>query len=142
MRIFIPENTPSSKNSKVMTKRGIFHSKAVRKYLQKLGVKNYSVSKKTVECYKKRPNLFEKAVVPMRQYLKDKTPPHLIKFYFIRNSKRKFDGINAMAIICDLLVAHNVIFDDDMDNLIPSFNFINDKWYDTDKENAGVLLDF
>ena len=40
--IFIPGNTPSLKNSKVKTARGIFSSTTVKKYLRNLGIQNYS----------------------------------------------------------------------------------------------------
>ena len=142
MQIFIKGNVPSLKNSKVATSKGVFMSKTVRKYLQKLGVKSYSVSKKTVENYKTRPNLFEIAVAPMREYLRDKKPPYVIGLHFIRGTQHKADWINLAQIVCDLLVAHGVIFDDDMDHLIPSPYIILQRWYGYDKENPGVIIDF
>lgn len=36
-----------------------------------------------------------------KQLVKDKTPPYHIGFYFIRNSKRKFDYINIAQIVQD-----------------------------------------
>ena len=129
-----------------MTKRGIFHSKTVSKYLQKLGVKKYSA--KGYESYKTRPNLFEQVVWSMRNDLKDRNRPHLIGFFFVRGTKHKFDFINACQIICDLLVAHGVIEDDNMDYLIPyplpaeQLTGFGTGWYGYDKENPGVWLDF
>jgi len=117
-------------------------SKTVRKYLQKLGVKKYSVSKKTVEDYKTRPNLFEAAVKSMRDELKCRKPPYLIGLHFVRDSKRKFDWMNSAAIICDLLVAHDVIEDDNMDYLIPSPFLINSVWYQIDKEFPCCILEY
>jgi len=117
-------------------------SKTVRKYLQKLGVKKYSVSKKTVENYKTRPNLFEAAVKPMRDDLKCRKPPHIIGFHFVRDSKRKFDIINAAQIIFDLLVAHGVIEDDDASHLIPMPIQINNAWYQIDKEFPCCILEY
>lgn len=148
MRTFIPGNVPSSKNSKIMTKRGIFHSKTVSKYLQKLGVKKYSA--KGYENYKKRPNLFEEAIAPMKNELNHfrKDPPYQIGFFFIRGTRHKFDFINACQIICDLLVAHGVLEDDNMDYLIPyplssrKLTEIGKGWYGYNKENPGVWLDF
>lgn len=138
--IFIKGNVPSSKNSKIMTKNGIFHSKTVRKYLQNLGIKKYS--SKGYENYKTRDNLFEKAVWSMKKTLKDKPLPHLIGFYFIRGTRHKFDIINAMQIICDLLVAHGVIEDDNADCLIPRSVSIMGKWYEYNKEDPGVILEY
>ena len=141
MRIFIPGNVPSSKNSKVMTKKGIFHSKTVRKYLQKLGVKKYSA--KGFENYKNRPNLFLKAVSPLKmEILKSDPPPFLVTFFFVRGTRHRFDFINACQIICDLLVAHGVIEDDNMDFLIPMPVRIDGEWYNYNKESPGVWLEF
>lgn len=139
-RIFIPFNCPSSKNSKVKTSRGVFNSKTVRKYLQKLGVKKYH--KNEHENYKKRPNLFEEAVAEMKADLASEENPHVISFHFIRDSHRKFDLVNACQLICDLLVAHGVIEDDNMDCLIPAPLMIDGKWYGYDKENPGVIIDY
>jgi len=137
---FIPENVPSLKNSKIATARGVFHSKTVRKYLQKLGVKKYSVSKRTVENYKTRPNLFEIAVADMRKYLKTRKPPYIIGFHFVRGTRHKADFINLMQIIADLLVAHRVIPEDNMDNFIPYPRWCNGGWYSYDKSGPGVII--
>ena len=48
MRIFIPGNVPSLKNSKVKTGRGIFASPTVTKYLKSLGIQRFSSRKKEV----------------------------------------------------------------------------------------------
>jgi len=140
--IFIPFNTPSLKNSKMYTKRGVFPSVSVKKYLQKLGVKKYSVSKGTFQNYKTRPNLFEKAVIPMRELLVEKQPPYKIGLFFIRNSKRRFDWINAAQIVCDLLTAHGVIEDDNMDYLIPTPISVAGSWYTVDTKLPGCIIYF
>jgi len=140
MRIFIPGNVPSSKNSKIKTSKGIFFSKTVRRYLQKIGVKNYSIRRKSVEDYKRRPNLFEEAVAPMRDYLKDKQPPFLVGIHFVRGSKHRFDIINVFQIVADLLVAHRVISDDSANYLIPIPIQFKELWYSYDKNNPGVWL--
>jgi len=142
-KIFIAGNTPSLKNNKVATAKGVFMSKTVRKYLQKLGVKNYSVSKKTFVNYATRPNLFDLAVAPMRNELHDKKPPHIIGLHFVRGTRHKADWVNLAQIVCDLLVAHGVLFDDDMDHLIPSpYQLANGQWYSYDKDNPGVIIDY
>ena len=144
MRIFIKGNVPSSKNSKIMTKRGIFHSKTVSRYLQKLGIKSYSVSKKKVIGYKTRSNLFEEAVVPMKNELNHfrNGTPYMIGFHFVRGSRHKFDWINCCQIIADLLVAHGVIEDDNMDYLIPYPFPIDGDWYFYSKETPGVWIEY
>ena len=140
--VFVPLNTPSLKNSKMYTKRGVFPSPSVKKYLQKIGVKKYSCSKGTFENYKTRPNLFKKAVAPMKEILSKREPPHVIGLFFIRNSRRKFDFINAAQIICDLLTAHGVIEDDNMDILIPQPVMVAGSWYTVDKDRPGCIVYF
>ena len=136
MAIFIPGNVPSSKNSRVSCAKGSFHSKTVRKYLQNIGVKQFS-ARSGVENYKTRPNLFAEAV---SSYFEAVTYPVELGFHFVRGTRHKFDIINATQIICDLLVAHGYIVDDDTDHLIPSSYTINGKWYTYDRENPGVFL--
>lgn len=140
--IFIPFNTPSLKNSKMYTKNGVFPSPSVKKYLQKIGVQKYNVSKGTHVNYKTRPNLFDKAVEPMKDLLANRKPPYVISLFFIRNSKRKFDWINAAQIICDLLTAHGVIEDDNMDYLIPIPTQVAGSWYTVDTERPGCIIYF
>jgi hypothetical protein len=145
MKIWIPGNVPSLKNSKVATSKGVFMSKSCRRYLQGLGIRSYSASKKEVVGYVKRPNLFWKAVEPlalMKNVWRELSVPVFVDFYFVRDSKRKFDVINAMAIICDLLVAHGIIPDDDADNLIPGVTMKDCKCYHVDKTAPGVWLEF
>ena len=137
--IFIPYNVPSSKNSKVNTSRGSFHSPSVRKYLQKIGVQHYSVSKKQVIEYKTRPNLFKKAFeeVNLREYPK----PLVIGFHPVRNSKRSFDLHNIIHIIADLMVAHDLIDEDDANNFIAVPLKIGGNYYSQDPDNSGLYLD-
>ena len=151
MQIFIPGNVPSLKNSKIATTKGVFASKTVRHYLQDLGIRGYSLRERAVQEYQRRPNLFRAAIKPMLSA--DIKIPHLIGLYFIRDSNRQFDWINAAQIIFDLLVAHRVITDDSMRYLVPS-PFLSGKdmaevwgvpentWYCVDKERAGVIIDY
>ena len=140
MRVFIPFDVPSFKNSKIATKKGLFMSKTCRKYLQKLGVKKFSSSKRTFQNYATRPNLFNIAVRPLRKELKDKPLPHIIGTHFVRGSHRKFDINNMQQIIFDLLTAHQVIPDDNADCLIPVSFQISGRWYSYDKDNPGVWI--
>ena len=141
--IFIPNNVPSLKNSKTpVTLPGskfttLVPSKAVKKYLQKIGVKKYSGKK--VWDYATRENIFRKAV---GDEFKDVQYPAIVEFYFVRSSRRKFDFHNAVQIIADLLVAHGFIKDDDMDHFLPfPFQSKFDKnWYRVSKVEPGVYL--
>ena len=132
---FIPYNVPSSKNSKVATSKGVFHSESVRKYLQKIGVKKYG--RDGVEEYAKRPNLFRQSFTGFTwsEY------PAVFMFHFVRDSRRKFDFHNAVQIIADLMVAHGLIPDDNMDYFLPVPMEINGECYTVDKEKAGVYVD-
>lgn len=136
--IFIPHNTPSLKNSKIKTSRGVFPSKTVKNYLRALGIQKYSAHKKEVKGYKNRPNLFKK--IMDEAGVKKSEDLVEIGFHFVRNSKRKFDFVNAMQLPLDMMVAHDYLIDDDCDHVIPYVLWMNDKPYSIDKSNAGVYL--
>lgn len=121
--IFIAGNTPSSKNSKqfVTLKSGktlLINSKTVQKYIKESKA-DWLVNK----------NEFLKM-------LKGKEKPYKIELYFIRDSKRRFDYINATQIIFDLMQEYGYIEDDDSTNVIPIF-----KGFEVDKVRTGVKID-
>ena len=120
--IFIAGNTPSSKNSKqfVTLKNGkklLLNSKIVRKYIDKSEM-DWRFNK--TEFFK---------------MLKGKEKPYKIELYFIRDSRRKFDYINAAQIIFDLMQEYGYIEDDDSTNVIPIF-----KGFEVDNTRAGVEI--
>ena len=120
--IFIAGNTPSSKNSKqfVTLKNGktlLINSKTVQKYLKESKA-DWLINK----------NEFLKM-------LKDKEKPYKVELFFIRDSKRRFDYINAAQIIFDLMQEYGYIEDDDSQNIIPVF-----KGFEVDKARAGVEI--
>ena len=126
--IFIAGNTPSSKNSKrIITitdkKTGkettrLINSKVTEKYI-KNSKADWLVNK----------NEFLKM-------LKGKEKPYRIELYFIRDSRRRFDYINAAQIIFDLMQEYGYIENDDSTNVIPVF-----KGFEVDKTRAGVKID-
>ena len=121
--IFIAGNTPSSKNSKqfVTLKNGkklLLNSKIVRKY----------IDKSEMDWIFNKTEFFK--------MLKGKNKPYKIELYFIRDSRRKFDYINAAQIIFDLMQEYGYIEDDDSTNVIPIF-----KGFEFDKSRAGVWID-
>jgi len=136
--IFIEGNVPSSKNSKVKTSRGIFHSPTVKKYLSKIGIMKYSAGRKEVIFYKTKPCSFP--YEELSNNLKDKEYPIKIGFHFVRGTKHKFDFHNTVQIIADLMVAFDVIEDDNMDCLIPVPFKIDGKYYSYNKEKPGVYI--
>jgi hypothetical protein len=122
-RIFIVGNVPSLKNSKqiVRTKTGlpfITSSKLCKKY-------TIATKMQFVNNVGKFYNLI---VGPK---------PLRIKFYFIRKDKRKFDYINVVQILLDLMIKYEYIADDNMDEVIPVFT-----GYHVSKEQAGVYIYF
>lgn len=138
--IFIPFNTPSSKNSKIATKNGVFHSKTVKKYLTDLGIMGFNPAKREVKFYKKKSCLFPTMdLKEMFSYAKQ-DEPIVIGFHFVRGTKHKFDFHNMCQIILDLLIAFDVIEDDDMDHVIPMPLKYDGRWYSVDKENPGVWV--
>ena len=113
---YIPGNTPSSKNSKMITRSGcVLPSKNVRDWVEK--------TKGWFGYYK---NDFLEAV-------KGKEKPYRIGFEFIRDSKRKFDYANAVQAIQDMMTGgfkknrnedtswRTWIDDDNADELLPVF---------------------
>ena len=135
--IFIPGNVPSSKNSKVATSKGVFHSKTVAKYLRHLGVKQYNLRYRTVSEYRQRINLFRQSV---GSYFDGIQYPAVIGFHFVRDTRRQFDFHNACQIVADLLVAHGYLQDDSMDYLIPVPHMVNGRWYSVNKLDPGVFI--
>ena len=83
---------------------------------------------------------FEELRERFNKALEGKEPPIEIGFHFVRKTKHKFDFNNANQIIADLLTAHGIIEDDNMDYFIPYAFKMNDKFYTIDKENPGVYL--
>ncbi len=139
-KVFIPGNVPSLKNSKIKTKRGVFHSKTVTKYLRSLGIQSFSASKKTVKEYITRPNLFLEYIEEFKAQVEKEKYPLKIGIHFVRGTRHKFDFHNAVQIIADLLVAHNIIEDDNMDYFLPFPLLLKGNYYSYDKENPGVYL--
>lgn len=138
--IFIPFNVPSSKNSRINTSRGSFSSKTVKSYLNKLGIQSYSSSKKLVKGYVNKSNLIEELREQFNKQIEGKELPLEIGFHFVRDSKRKFDFHNIVQVILDLLTAHDIIEDDNMDCVIPFALKLDHKWYSVDKEIPGVWI--
>ena len=115
--IFISGNVPSSKNSKQWTGRMLISSKTTRNYIKNSKVEWETNKNKFLEMVKNKPK------------------PYKISFFFIRDSKRKFDYINPAQTVQDLMTKYGWIEDDNCDEIIPCF-----AGYAVDKENAGVYI--
>lgn len=125
--IFIAGNTPSSKNSKrIIT---ITNKKTGKKTTRLI---NSEVTEKYIKSSKVDWLVNKNEFLKM---LKDKEKPYKVELFFIRDSKRKFDYINAAQIIFDLMQEYGYIEDDDSQNIIPVF-----KGFEVDKARTGVEI--
>lgn len=115
---FIPHNVPSSKNSKQWTGKILISSKATQQY------------KKATAAYYK---LYGKE---FREITENLPRPLRIKFTFIRGSKHKFDYINPLQTVQDIMVDNNWIEDDNSDIILPVF-----EPYIYDKSKTGVIIE-
>lgn len=153
--IFIEGNVPSLKNSKVKTKRGIFSSPTVNRYIRNLGIQSFSSSKKLVKGYvdRNRPNKIELLRSKIEEMKIGKENPIFIGYHQVRKDKRLFDFSNSVEIIQDLFTAHDLIEDDNVkyvfpipmsiDGILPTIDNIRDiNWYSVDKDNPGVYIKF
>lgn len=115
--IFIPGNVPSSKNSKQWTGKFLVHSKQSQTY------------------YKLSGQDWTKFGVQFRQLTKNLPKPLKVEFTFIRGSRHKFDYVNPLQTVLDLMVKYNWIDDDNADEIKPYFGD-----YSYDKDNPGVVI--
>lgn len=138
--VFIKGNIPSSKNSKVATKAGVFHSKAVGKFLRDQGIMHYSVSKKQITYYKTKPCVFPVKEISQLFSTRSSGYPIKIGIHFVRQTKAKFDFHNICQILLDLMVAFDIIEDDNIDCILPFPMQIEGRWYSIDKENPGCYI--
>ena len=66
--------------------------------------------------------------------------PIKIGIHFIRQTKAKFDFHNICQILFDLMVAFDIIEDDNMDCILPFPMQMNGAWYSVDKNNPGAYI--
>jgi len=120
--IFIPGNVPSSKNSKQFV-----HAKGGRPFL---------VDSKVTREYKKATEWYW--AMHKKDFLKmvgDKSFPLRVKFRFVRGSRRKFDYVNPLQTVQDIMQKYGWIPDDDSDHLFPLL-----EGYSYDKQQPGVYI--
>ena len=144
-QIFIPNNVPSLKNSKQVSRRGgrtiVTSSKTVKAYLKAFGIKSFDSRKREVEYYKTIPMTFP--LEDLQQFFKDLpvNAPVKVGFYFIRGSRHRADFQNLVQLLADLFVSFRLIEDDNMDYFLPFPLEIEGKYYHHDKESPGVILE-
>ena len=122
--IFIPGSVPSSKNSKIFTRgRKLIWSKAASLY---------------------RKNSKESFILNREHFLSmlnGKEKPYIICFHFVRATKHKYDFVNVVQTIQDLMVEYGYIEDDNIDIMLPFPLIINNKYSSYNKENPGVYIE-
>lgn len=112
-------NVPSKKNSKIITK-----NKRV-------------ISSKLVQYYEKWATPLLKEQLPIwQEMIQNKPLPLKVSFYFYRDSKRKWDFVNIIQIIADLMQKEGYLIDDDTKNFIPLYAGEEV----ANKKEAGVII--
>jgi len=120
---WIPGNVPSSKNSRMRTRTGLFiASKAVRTYR--------TTSSEYWFKYKDE----------FRSILATKSKPIILGLHFIKVSKHDWDWINPAQTIQDEMVKAGWIDDDNVHELLPTPLFIDGKCWGTSKIKPGVYI--
>lgn len=120
--IFIPGNVASSKNSKQWTGTRLIWSKLAREYRDSTAT------------------LYLMYRLKFKASCKGKNKPLLIGFYFVRDSRRKFDFVNICQTAQDLIVRAGWIVDDNMDEMVPVPVQIDGSFYHVDKNHPGVYI--
>lgn len=132
--LFIPGNTPSSKNSRQSM------TLETKPYQDKKGRtktwKNVNIPSKLTSTFKKESLSY--FIQQRPQWLAMKRGleyPLMVEFTFIRDSKRKFDLINMAQIIQDMMVDVGWVEDDNYTVITPYFGKVR-----IDKENPGCEI--
>jgi Holliday junction resolvase RusA-like endonuclease len=97
-------NVPSKKNSKIITK-----SKSI-------------ISSKLVQYYERWCSpILKEQLSTWQKMIQNKPLPLKVSFYFYRDSKRKWDFVNIVQVLADLMQKEGYIEDDDTKNFIPLY---------------------
>jgi hypothetical protein len=75
-----------------------------------------------------------------RALCKGKEKPLEIGMYFVRDSRRKFDFVNLVQTVQDIIVRAEWLPDDNMDEMVPVPVEIDGTVYSVDKDHAGVYI--
>lgn len=122
IEIFIPENTPSSKNSRIWTGRFSVASKSTKKW--RIDTQEY----------------WEKFAKEFREEFDKKPKPTLVGFHFIRKSKHRWDFCNICQAPLDEMVKYGWIEDDNSSIILPVPLKIENKYWDYNKNNPGFII--
>jgi len=120
--IFIKGSVPSSKNGKRWTGNRLIHSKATMRYIK--ASKGQWIENKE----------------QFHNMLKGKKKPYMIGYHFVRGTRHKYDWVNPVQTIQDLMVSYGWLEDDNVDIMFPKPLKINGNHGHYDKENPGVYI--
>ena len=130
--VFIPGNTPSSKNTKSM----VFHNKDGSKR-----DKPILLSSATTAKYIKATKLAWLENKEVFHHLVGDSPlPLVVGFHFYRKTKREYDWINALQVVQDLMVEYGWIKDDSVSYLIPVPFKMKGSYSTHNKDNPGTWI--
>lgn len=120
--IFIPENVPSSKNSKQWTGKFLVSSASVARW-----------KKATSGSWESKKALF-------KSMLKDKEKPYKVGFHFVRKTRAKYDFVNPVQTIQDEMKAHGWIEDDNITEMVPIPLERDGSFWSVDSKKPGVYI--
>ena len=70
-----------------------------------------------------------------KEFVKILKEPYTISFKFYRKTRRRFDYVNPLQTVQDLMVKYDWLEDDSSDHLLPVFDT-----YEYNKDKPGVLI--
>ena len=117
LEIFINGNVPSSKNGKRWTGKYLIHSKTTMRYI------------------KDSKGEYLEHTYPFKEFIERFNTPYVIHFKFYRKSRRKFDYVNPLQTVQDLMVKDDWLADARSDHLLPIFDI-----YEYSKQEKGFKL--
>ena len=121
--IFIPCNVPSSKNNKVWTGKFLVWSKRAMLY-----------KKATEQTFRDNKDKFH-------AMLEGKEKPYMVAFHFLRGTRHKWDFVNAVQTLQDLMVLYEYLEDDNTCEMYPVPLEIDGEFSKyTGPETAGVYI--
>lgn len=123
--IFIKGNFPSFKNSKQFTGKYFIMSKTVQRYL-----KEWEWQWKSDEV----------SIMIFQSEISLVDNPIKIGMHFVRGTKHKYDWVNMVQGVQDLMVKHSWIEDDNTNIMLPFPLEVNKTFSSYDKEKPGVYI--
>lgn len=126
--IYIPYSVPSAKSGRFPIKN-------------KTTGKSFSVPSKQTQTYLKETKTYWLSYRNIfHQMIKDKTPPYIIGFHFIRGSHHEWDFINPCQTIQDEMVKYKWLPDDSVNYIYPVPLNIEGKLWDKKNKDGGIII--